>query len=164
MICSPSFEISIVEILIAQQLVFFCTPMIRKKENAINTILNKESFLYLKLSSIGQTMITYLSLTKWEVIRIGRCSYQRSHFMNPFRLSFPNNKSLRSSGSSGGSANCDVNLLLLTSCPFRSFFRFFGLVSLFPIWVPVCLRSERQLSASTNLEQPRNANVIERNA
>ena len=32
----------------------------------------------------------------------------------------------------------------------------------FSKFFPVCLRSERELSASTNFEQPLNANVIER--
>ena len=34
----------------------------------------------------------------------------------------------------------------------------------FSIFFPVCLRSERQFSNSTDLEQPQNANGIERNA
>ena len=40
-------------------------------------------------------------------------------------------------------------------------FRFFPI---WPIWVPISLRSERQLRASTDLEYPLKANVMERNA
>ena len=34
----------------------------------------------------------------------------------------------------------------------------------FSIFFPVCLRSDRQISTSTDLEQPQDANGIERNA
>ena len=101
--------------------------------------------------------LSFPSSTVWKS---RSCLYVNKHATCDFKISSPVTASLL--------RTCEhFGLRLLRGLAFDFRFSVFGFRQKYKLvfkFFPVCLWSERQLSASTELQQPRNANIIERNA